>query len=100
MQVEPFGPVIPVTSFVSPEEFVTRANALSYGLAAVIFSNDLRTVRRVSRELEVGMVGVNDTAFGLPETPVCGVKDSGYGHEGGTEGLGEYTVTKFVNEVA
>lgn len=100
MQVEPFGPVIPVVRFTSTEEFVTRANALSYGLAAVIFSNDLRTVRRVSRELEVGMVGINDTAFGLPETPVCGVKDSGYGHEGGTEGLAEYTVTKFVNEVA
>jgi succinate-semialdehyde dehydrogenase / glutarate-semialdehyde dehydrogenase len=100
MQVEPFGPVIPVARFSSQDEFVARANALSYGLASVIFSNDLRVVRRVSQELEVGMVGVNDTAFGLPETPVCGVKDSGYGHEGGTEGLAEYTVTKFINEVA
>lgn len=99
MQIEPFGPVVPITKFTGMEEFVLRANALSYGLAATVFTGNLAIARWTASNLEVGMVGINDTAFGLPETPVCGVKDSGYGHEGGSEGLGDHLVTKFVNEL-
>lgn len=95
---EPFGPIAPILRFSDAEEFVTRANSLEFGLASSVFSNNLKTTRYVSERLEVGMVGVNEVAYGLAETPVCGVKSSGWGHEGGSEGLADHMVTKFVTE--
>ncbi|TPK73603.1 NAD-dependent succinate-semialdehyde dehydrogenase [Mesorhizobium sp. B2-4-15] len=95
---EPFGPVAPILRFSEAEEFVAKANSLEYGLASSVFSNDLTVTRYVSDRLEVGMVGVNEAAYGLAETPVCGVKASGHGHEGGIEGIADHMVTKFINE--
>jgi len=95
---EPFGPVATILRFSEAEEFVTRANSLEFGLASSVFSNDLKITRYVSEGLQVGMVGVNEVAYGLAETPVCGVKSSGTGHEGGIEGLADHMVTKFITE--
>ena len=98
MQNEPFGPVAPIVKFSDTDEFIDRANSIQFGLAGSVFSNDLKICRHVAERLEVGMLGINETAYGLPETPVCGVKSSGFGHEGGVEGLGDHLVTKFVVE--
>lgn len=95
---EPFGPVATILRFSDAEEFVARANSLEFGLASSVFSNDLRITRFVSEKLQVGMVGVNEVAYGLAETPVCGVKSSGLGHEGGSEGVADHMVTKFITE--
>ncbi|WP_414650535.1 NAD-dependent succinate-semialdehyde dehydrogenase [Ensifer sp.] len=95
---EPFGPVATIMRFSEIDEFVARANSLEFGLASSVFSNDLKTTRYVSERLEVGMVGVNEVAYGLAETPVCGVKSSGLGHEGGIEGVADHMVTKFITE--
>lgn len=99
MTDEPFGPVASIVRFSEPEEAVAAANALSFGLAAYVFTRDLGHARRFSEKLQAGMVGINHVGFGLPETPMCGVKDSGYGHEGGTEGIQEYLTTKFISEM-
>jgi succinate-semialdehyde dehydrogenase/glutarate-semialdehyde dehydrogenase len=95
---EPFGPVATILRFSGAEEFVARANSLELGLASSVFSNDLKITRYVSEWLQVGMVGVNEVAYGLAETPVCGVKSSGLGHEGGIEGVADHMVTKFITE--
>jgi succinate-semialdehyde dehydrogenase/glutarate-semialdehyde dehydrogenase len=95
---EPFGPVATILRFSEAEEFVARANSLEFGLASSVFSNDLKITRYVSERLQVGMVGVNEVAYGLAETPVCGVKSSGFGHEGGIEGVADHMVTKFITE--
>ncbi|TPN37838.1 NAD-dependent succinate-semialdehyde dehydrogenase [Mesorhizobium sp. B2-3-3] len=95
---EPFGPVAPIQRFSEAEEFVKKANSLEFGLASSVFSNNLAVTRYVSDRLEVGMLGVNEVGYGLAETPVCGVKASGHGHEGGIEGIADHMVTKFINE--
>lgn len=95
---EPFGPVAPILRFSDADEFLARANALEFGLASSVYSNDLRLTRYVTERIEVGMVGVNEVAYGLAETPVCGVKSSGMGHEGGVEGVADHMITKFITE--
>lgn len=95
---EPFGPVAVFKPYGSIEEALTQANALPYGLAAYAFTTSLRTARQVTEGLECGVVGLNSFSGSNPETPFGGVKDSGYGREGGTEGVRAYTITKFVVE--
>jgi succinate-semialdehyde dehydrogenase / glutarate-semialdehyde dehydrogenase len=75
---------------------VERANSLPFGLAAYAFTASTRTATLISDALESGMVGVNSLAISTPETPFGGVKESGYGHEGGIEGLEAYTNKKLV----
>lgn len=97
MRDEPFGPVAPVAAFNDLDEILERANDTPYGLAGYVFTNDLRTAFEVSEALEVGMVGVNNLVIATAEAPFGGVKQSGFGREGGSEGITAYTVTKYVN---
>jgi succinate-semialdehyde dehydrogenase/glutarate-semialdehyde dehydrogenase len=99
MQQEPFGPVAIINRFSSFDEVVAEANRLDYGLAAYAFTNSAQQAAAISDALESGMVGVNHFGVSLPETPFGGVKDSGYGSEGGMEGLQAYQNTKFVTQI-
>jgi acyl-CoA reductase-like NAD-dependent aldehyde dehydrogenase len=93
---EIFGPVMPVASFDDVDEAVALANGTRYGLAAYVWTNDLRTAIRASERLEFGMVGVNEWTPQAVEAPFVGWKESGLGREGGAEGLEEYMETKLV----
>ena len=98
MTEEPFGPLAPIVAFKSFEEVVERANSLKFGLAAYAFTGSAQTANAIGDALEAGMVAVNNVVISTPETPFGGVKESGYGHEGGTEGLEVYTVRKFISQ--
>ena len=99
MTEEPFGPVAPVVRFKSFDEVVERANSLPFGLAAYAFTNSAQTATLIGDALQSGMVGVNSIAISTPETPFGGVKESGYGSEGGLEGLQAYLNTKFISQM-
>jgi succinate-semialdehyde dehydrogenase/glutarate-semialdehyde dehydrogenase len=99
MKNEPFGPVAPIVPFKTFDEVVKRANGLEYGLAAYAFTKSAATATAVADALESGMVGVNHMMVSTPETPFGGVKESGYGHEGGVEGLDAYLISKFVTQI-
>ncbi|MDZ5698313.1 NAD-dependent succinate-semialdehyde dehydrogenase [Chelativorans sp. M5D2P16] len=96
MREEPFGPVAPLTRFKSYDEVIARANALPFGLAGYVFSNDLGTATRAYEDLEVGMVGVNEMLLATAEAPFGGIKESGMGREGGSFGIHDYLETKYV----
>ena len=96
MRDETFGPVAPVGSFSSEQQAIEAANATQYGLVAYVYTNDLRRAIRVAEALEVGMVGLNQGIVSNPAAPFGGVKHSGYGREGGFEGIDEYLETKYV----
>lgn len=98
MNEEPFGPVAVFRPFDGVEDALAQANALPYGLAAYAFTQSIVTAKRVASGLECGIVGINSFSGSNPETPFGGVKDSGYGREGGNEGVRAYTTTKFVVE--
>jgi succinate-semialdehyde dehydrogenase/glutarate-semialdehyde dehydrogenase len=98
MTQEPFGPIAPVVTFKTFDEVVARANALPFGLAAYAFTGSAQTANAIGEVLEAGMVGVNSVAISTPETPFGGIKDSGYGHEGGIEGMEAYMVRKFISQ--
>ena len=98
MTEEPFGPIAPIVTFKTFDEVVERANALEFGLAAYAFTSSAQTAIAIGDALESGMVGVNTIAISTPETPFGGVKESGYGHEGGIEGLEVYMVRKFISQ--
>jgi succinate-semialdehyde dehydrogenase / glutarate-semialdehyde dehydrogenase len=98
MTQEPFGPIAPIVTFKSFDEVVERANSLPYGLAAYAFTSSAQTATAIGDALESGMVGVNSIAISTPETPFGGVKESGYGQEGGIEGLEAYTNRKFISQ--
>jgi len=96
MTEEPFGPLAPIVTFKTFDEVVERANSLEFGLAAYTFTSNPKTATAIGDALQSGMVGVNSVAISTPETPFGGVKDSGYGHEGGIEGLEVYMNKKFI----
>jgi succinate-semialdehyde dehydrogenase/glutarate-semialdehyde dehydrogenase len=100
MREEPFGPVAVMMPFKDTSEVLQRANSLPFGLASYAFTKDANTATRVIDTLDHGMVSINHFGIALPETPFGGVKDSGYGHEGGIEGLQAYLQTKFVSHLA
>ena len=93
---EVFGPVAPVTGFRTEDEALARANGSEYGLVAYVFTRDLERALRVVERLEVGMVGLNRGVVSNPAAPFGGVKHSGFGREGGREGIEEYLSTKYV----
>ncbi len=93
---EIFGPVAPVISFASDEEAIALANATEYGLSSYVFTQDISRAFTVIEALEVGMVGFNQGMVSNAGAPFGGVKQSGYGREGGAEGLQEYLETKYV----
>jgi succinate-semialdehyde dehydrogenase / glutarate-semialdehyde dehydrogenase len=98
MTEEPFGPVAPIVSFKTFDEVVERANSLEFGLAAYAFTSSEKTAAAIGDAIQSGMVGVNSVAVSTPETPFGGVKESGYGSEGGIEGLEAYLNTKFISQ--
>jgi succinate-semialdehyde dehydrogenase/glutarate-semialdehyde dehydrogenase len=93
---EIFGPVAPVMTFSTEEEAIRAANASEYGLAAYLFTTDLKRALRVSEALETGMIGLNQGIVSNPAAPFGGIKQSGFGREGGHEGINEYLATKYL----
>ena len=96
MREEIFGPVAPIATFATEAEAVARANDTEYGLVAYVFTRDLSRTLRVSEALEFGMVGINQGIVSNPAAPFGGVKHSGFGREGGLEGIEEYLEIKYV----
>lgn len=96
MREEPFGPLAPMTRFSSIDEVAERANALELGLAAYAVTQSLDRATRIADALQAGMVGINTVGIAIPETPFGGVKESGYGVEGGPESLEHYVVPKSI----
>ncbi len=93
---EIFGPVAPISTFSDDDEAIRRANDTEYGLVAYAFSTDLGRVLRLSEALQFGMVGINQGIVSNPAAPFGGVKQSGFGREGGPEGIEEYLAVKYV----
>src|ERR671932_215638 len=93
---EIFGPVAPIFSFDSEEEAIAAANDTEYGLVAYVYTNNLSRALRVIEGLEVGMVGLNQGMVSNAAAPFGGVKQSGFGREGGYEGIEEYLETKYI----
>jgi succinate-semialdehyde dehydrogenase/glutarate-semialdehyde dehydrogenase len=93
---EIFGPVAPITSFRSDEEALAMANDTEFGLVAYLFTENFSRALRVAEGLETGMVGLNQGVVSNPAAPFGGVKHSGFGREGGSEGIEEYLETKYV----
>ena len=93
---EIFGPVAPITTFSTEEEAVAAANATEYGLASYVYTRDLSRTIRMAESLDFGMVGVNTGLISNPAAPFGGVKASGFGREGGFEGIEEYLETTYV----
>jgi succinate-semialdehyde dehydrogenase / glutarate-semialdehyde dehydrogenase len=94
---EIFGPVAPITTFETEDEAVSMANATEYGLSSYAFTRDLDRALRLAESLEFGMVGMNTGLVSNPAAPFGGVKASGFGREGGFEGIEEYLDTTYVN---
>jgi succinate-semialdehyde dehydrogenase / glutarate-semialdehyde dehydrogenase len=95
MNEEPFGPLALINRFGDFEEAVAEANRLDYGLAAYAWTRSAKTAERVAARVATGMMGINQHGLALPEVPFGGVKDSGYGSEGGREAVEAYLNTKF-----
>jgi len=98
MNEEPFGPVAPISSFSDFDAVVAEANRLDYGLAAYAYTKSAKTAEAIGSAFESGMVSINHHGIGLIETPFGGVKDSGYGSEGGSEAIEAYLNTKFITQ--
>lgn len=95
MNEEPFGPVAAFASFKTTDDVITEANRLPFGLASYAFTRSTETAQRLAAEIEAGMTTINHLGLALPEVPFGGIKDSGYGTEGGSEAINAYLVTKF-----
>jgi succinate-semialdehyde dehydrogenase/glutarate-semialdehyde dehydrogenase len=93
---EIFGPVAPVTTFTEEAQALAMANDTEYGLIAYLYTTDLGRALKVAEGLETGMVGLNQGVISNPAAPFGGVKHSGFGREGGAEGIEEYLETKYV----
>ncbi len=93
---EIFGPVAPITGFSDEDEAIAAANATEYGLVAYVFTRDIKRALRVVERLETGMVGLNQGMVSNAAAPFGGIKQSGFGREGGHEGIEEYLETKYV----
>ncbi|MEA2298612.1 MAG: succinate-semialdehyde dehydrogenase / glutarate-semialdehyde dehydrogenase [Solirubrobacteraceae bacterium] len=96
LREEIFGPVAPIVAFDDEGEAITAANDTEYGLVAYLYTRDLQRALRVSEALETGMVGLNQGLVSNAAAPFGGVKHSGFGREGGYEGIDEYLETKYV----
>ena len=98
MSNEPFGPVAVTRSFANMDEAIEQANRLPYGLAAFAFTENGRRANMLGDAIEAGMVGINSFAISVADAPFGGVKQSGFGSEGGPEGLDSYLVTKAIHQ--
>ena len=100
MNEEPFGPLALVSRFSDLEEALAEANRLPYGLASYAYTRSVRTATAVAAAIESGMLSLNHYGLAVPEVPFGGVKDSGYGSEGGSEAVESYLSTKFVSQAS
>jgi succinate-semialdehyde dehydrogenase/glutarate-semialdehyde dehydrogenase len=98
MNEEPFGPMAIINPFKSFDDAVREANRLPYGLAAYAWTKSAKTANAIASQVETGMMTINHLGLGIPEVPFGGVKDSGYGSEGGTEAIEAYLNPKFVSQ--
>ena len=98
MNEEPFGPLAVIAPFSSFDDVVAEANRLPYGLASYAYTRSAKTANAIAAAVEAGMMSINHHGLALPEVPFGGVKDSGYGSEGGLEAIESYLVTKFVSQ--
>jgi len=96
---EPFGPMVGIRGFNTIDEAIAESNRLPFGLSSYAFTRSLKTAHAISHGIEAGMVWINQPAAPVPEMPFGGVKDSGYGSEGGMEALEAYLNTKTVSTV-
>ncbi|MFP3461078.1 NAD-dependent succinate-semialdehyde dehydrogenase [Arthrobacter globiformis] len=96
LRTEIFGPVAPITIFSTEDQAIAMANSTEYGLAAYLYSRDFNRLLRVSEQIEFGMVGFNAGVISNAAAPFGGVKQSGLGREGGSEGIAEYTTTQYI----
>ncbi|AWT56370.1 NAD-dependent succinate-semialdehyde dehydrogenase [Mycolicibacterium smegmatis] len=96
LKEEVFGPVAPITGFDTEEEGIAAANDTEYGLAAYIYTQSLDRALRVAETIQSGMVGINRGVISDPAAPFGGIKESGFGREGGIEGIEEYLDTKYI----
>ena len=99
LREEIFGPVAPIATFETEDEAISQANDTEYGLAAYFFTRDVSRVLRLAERLEFGMVGVNQGIVSNAAAPFGGMKASGFGREGGFEGIEEYLETTYVGIV-
>ena len=100
MSEEPFGPVAVMMPFKDTDAMLEQANSLPFGLASYAFTTSAKTAAKLTDSIDAGMLTINHFGIALPETPFGGIKDSGYGHEGGIEGLNAYLQAKFVSHLA
>ncbi len=100
MNSEPFGPIAMMAPFSKLDDALKEANRLNYGLAAYAFTNSNTAAIRIGQEVESGMVSINSFGIAAPEVPFGGIKDSGYGSEGGTEAIAAFLSTKLVSQAA
>ncbi len=98
MANEPFGPVAVAAPFTTLDDAIAKANRLPYGLAAFAFTENMRRANLLGDAIEAGMVGINTFAISMADAPFGGVKDSGFGSEGGIEGFDSYLVTKSIHQ--
>jgi succinate-semialdehyde dehydrogenase / glutarate-semialdehyde dehydrogenase len=98
MNEEPFGPVAAIRPFDTFDNVVKEANRLDYGLAAYAYTKSAKTAAAIGAAIESGMVSINHHGLALPEVPFGGVKDSGYGSEGGADALESYLNFKFITQ--
>ena len=98
MNEEPFGPVAVISRFATFDEVVAEANRLPFGLASYAYTRSAKTANAIAASVEAGMMSINHHGLALPEVPFGGVKDSGYGSEGGLEAIEAYLNTKFVSQ--
>ncbi|MBJ7351927.1 MAG: aldehyde dehydrogenase family protein, partial [Rhodococcus sp.] len=96
LKEEVFGPVAPIVGFDTEQEGIDAANATEYGLASYIYTESLDRALRVADAIDSGMVGVNRGVISDAAAPFGGVKESGFGREGGSEGIEEYLETKYI----
>ena len=99
MSEEPFGPIAAVARVDGVDEALRRANELPFGLASYVFTRSIRTATQVSAGLEAGMVNINHSGMAHPELPFGGIKDSGFGSEGGTESFDAFLSTKMISQL-
>ena len=99
MNEEPFGPVAIVNRFSTLDEAIDEANRLPFGLASYAFTRSAETSQALGLRIDAGMTTINHLGLALPEVPFGGVRDSGYGTEGGSEAIEAYLVTKFVTQL-
>jgi len=97
MKQEPFGPLVPITTFKNYEEVIERANKHELGLASYIFTNSMEKAHKTSELMETGVVAVNTPVVAIAEAPFGGIKQTGYGREGGSMGIKDYLNIKYTH---